>query len=120
ERALEDEVGEVGLEDEDEGQVHVEGLHSHPAQGGKQGVVQEHGHHLAGGAVAEAVVVHARQVDQVREQQRRAQVHQDLGRVVSPQLPGGVWGFQKSFLGQSHNTDTDFTIRNRIRPIYLP
>ena len=45
-RALEDEVGEVGLEDEDQCHVHVEGLHRHPAQRRQQREVQQHGHDL--------------------------------------------------------------------------
>ena len=44
--ALEDEVGEVGLEDEDQCHVHVEGLHRHPAQRRQQREVQQHGHDL--------------------------------------------------------------------------
>ena len=44
--ALEDEVLEVRLEDENERQVHVERLHRHPRQRRQQREVHQRRHHL--------------------------------------------------------------------------
>lgn len=43
---LEDKVGVVGLEDDYQSQVHVEGFHGHPAHGRQQKVMQKHRYSL--------------------------------------------------------------------------
>lgn len=84
---LEDVSADVGVEHLDQSDVHVHGLQPHPGEGGQQEVVQQDGHAAAQPGAVEARQPAVQQEDHVEEQQRRAQVHQDLGGVVAPQLP---------------------------------
>lgn len=87
---LEDVSAYVGVEDFHQSDVHVNGLQAHPGEGGEQEVVQEdggrHAQPLAPAQVGQPAV---QQEHHVEEEQRRAQVHQDLRRVVAPQVPAG-------------------------------
>ena len=85
---LQDVSAYVRVEDFDQSDVHVDGLQPHPGEGGQQEVVQQDGRSRA----QPLVVDHAgqpavQQEHHVEEQQGRAEVHQDLRRVVAPQFP---------------------------------
>ena len=84
--------GHVDVEDLDQGQVHVDSLQAHPGEGGQQEVVQGAGH-------AHTQAVHGpggqpgvEQEHHIEGEQRQRQVDEDLGGVVTTQLPGRETG----------------------------
>lgn len=89
EAELEDVSADVGVEDFDQRDVHVDGLQAHPGEGGQQEVVQDDGHGQTQPVGVQAGQPAVQQEDHVEEQQRGAEVHQDLGRVVAPQFAEG-------------------------------
>lgn len=86
---LEDVSAYVGVEDFDQSDVHVHRLQAHPGEGGQQEVVQQDGCRYAQPlAVDHTGEPAVQQEHDVEEQQRRAQVHQDLRRIIPAQFPG--------------------------------
>lgn len=85
---LEDVSAYVGVEDLDQSDVHVNGLQAHPGEGGQQKVVQKDSRRRAQPLVFDhGGKPPVQQEDNVEEQQRRAEVHQDLRWIISSQLP---------------------------------
>lgn len=108
---LQDVSADVGVEDLDQSYVHVDGLQPHPGEGGQQEVVQEDGGGRAqAGAVHHAGQPAVQQEDHVEAQQGRAEVHQDLGRVVSPQFSG-----TRSFTSVSDTRFSPFQTRAELQ-----
>lgn len=86
---LEDVSAYVGVEDFDQSDVHVDGLQTHPGEGGQQEVVQEDGHWQAQPIGFQTGQPAVQEEHHVEEQQGCAEVHQDLGGVVTPQFSVG-------------------------------
>lgn len=91
---LEDVSAYVGVEDFDQSDVHVDGLQTHPCEGGQQEVMQQDGHGETQPVDVQTRQPAVQQEHHVEEQQRRAQVHQDLRGVVTSQFPEG-WNDQE-------------------------
>ena len=67
----------------------MDGLQPHPGEGGQQEVVQEDSYRQAQPIGFQTGQPAVQQEDHVEEEQRRAEVHQDLRGVVTPEFSVG-------------------------------
>lgn len=80
--------GHVDVKDLHKCKIHVNGLQSHPGEGGQEEVVKQRRRRRAESVNAPGGEPGVDQEDQVQAQQRQGEVEEDLRGVVPPQLPG--------------------------------